>query len=292
MPSPLIHTFPMEAYKYYGGQRGNIDTIPLWTAIFDYQARRDDELTLKRGVQVEVISTDTRISGDDGWWTGKVDNKVGIFPSNFVTKDFNVDSNILPATRPFEIDFNQLTLGDIIGVGGFGKVYGGIWRSENVAIKAARLDPDEPIKETIERVRQEAKLFWLLKHENIVAMKGVCLKEPNLCLVLEFAASGSINRVLSGRRIPPDILVNWAQQIAVGMHYLHEEAPIQLIHRDLKSSNSKYYRCAWEIFDGAVKSTCMQISLNLKFCYLCHNVHDDDHIKGKVATQCLYQSAT
>lgn len=216
----------------------------LWTAIFDYQARREDELTLRRGTLVEVLSTDAHISGDEGWWTGRVGNKVGIFPSNFVTNDIksSVASGLhnIPANRPFEIDFEELQLEEVIGVGGFGKVYRGIWNNEEVAVKAARQDPDEPVSATIESVRQEAKVFWLLDHDNIAALKGVCLKEPNLCLVIEYAAGGSLNRILFGRRIPPDVLVDWAVQIARGMHYLHEESPIPLIHRDLKSSNSKY----------------------------------------------------
>lgn len=91
-------------------------------------------------------------------------------------------------------------------------------------MKAARHDPDEDISQTIENVRQEAKLFAMLKHPNIIALRGVCLKEPNLCLVMEFARGGPLNRVLSGKRIPPDILVNWAVQIARGMNYLHDEA--------------------------------------------------------------------
>uniref|UniRef100_A0A2K5YNF2 Protein kinase domain-containing protein n=1 Tax=Mandrillus leucophaeus TaxID=9568 RepID=A0A2K5YNF2_MANLE len=39
------------------------------------------------------------------------------------------------------------------------------------------------------------------------------------------------------RRIPPHVLVNWAVQIARGMLYLHEEAFVPILHRDLKSSN-------------------------------------------------------
>lgn len=57
---------------------------------------------------------------------------------------------------------------------------------------------------------------------------------------MEFARGGPLNRVLSGKRIPPDILVNWAVQIARGMNYLHDEAIVPIIHRDLKSSNSEY----------------------------------------------------
>uniref|UniRef100_A0A6I8N0B6 Mitogen-activated protein kinase kinase kinase n=3 Tax=Ornithorhynchus anatinus TaxID=9258 RepID=A0A6I8N0B6_ORNAN len=122
-------------------------------------------------------------------------------------------------------------------IGGFGKVYRAFWAGEEVAVKAARHDPDEDLRQTIENVRQEAKLFAMLKHPNIIALRGVCLKEPNLCLVMEFARGGSLNRVLSGKRIPPNILVNWAVQIAGGMNYLHDEAVVPIIHRDLKSSN-------------------------------------------------------
>jgi hypothetical protein len=215
---------------------------PLWTAIFDYDAVRDDELTLERGTQVQVLNTD---SGDEGWWMGRANGKVGIFPSNFVAKDSQLNTEKIPpdiqqSDRPFDIDFDkELELEEVIGVGGFGKVYRGKWRNETVAVKAARLDPDEPLSVTIENVRKEAKMFWLLDHKNITALKGVCLQPPNLCLVMEYAAGGSLNRVLNGRRIPPDILVDWALQIANGMYYLHEQAPLTLIHRDLKSSNSK-----------------------------------------------------
>lgn len=211
-----------------------------WTAIFDYDATRDDELTLKRGEKIHLLSRDSRISGDDGWWTGEVNNKVGIFPSSYVANQDAVDkfSPTGDSSRPFEIDFNELQLEEVIGVGGFGKVYRGIWHGEEVAVKAARQDADQSMSTMVENVRQEAKLFWLLSHINIISLKGVCLVEPNLCLVMEYARGGSLNRVIVGKRIPPDVLVNWAQQIAQGMHYLHEDSPMPLIHRDLKSNNS------------------------------------------------------
>jgi len=101
---------------------------------------------------------------------------------------------------------------------------------------------DNP-RENLESVRREAKLFWFLDHPNIIKLKGVCLKEPNLCLVMEYARGGSLYQALGGRHLAPDVLLDWAKQIADGMHYLHEEARMQLIHRDLKSSNSKTRIC-------------------------------------------------
>uniref|UniRef100_UPI00398F149F mitogen-activated protein kinase kinase kinase 9 n=1 Tax=Pristiophorus japonicus TaxID=55135 RepID=UPI00398F149F len=212
-----------------------------WTAVFDYEASAEDELSLRQGDVVEVLSKDSKVSGDEGWWTGKIHDQVGIFPSNYVTSTPCYNKLQGRSTEdyppPLEMDFNELQLEEIIGIGGFGKVYRGIWRLEEVAVKAARQDPDEDISQTIENVKQEAKLFAMLKHPNIIALQGVCLKEPNLCLIMEFARGGSLNRVLSGKKIPPHILVNWAVQIARGMNYLHEEAIVPIIHRDLKSSN-------------------------------------------------------
>lgn len=217
-------------------------TLSLWTALYDYEAQGEDELSLQRGEIVEVLSVDSKISGDEGWWTGKIGDKVGIFPANFVTEENIIDHVVSKAIcdiQPIEINFKELVLEEVIGVGGFGKVYRGYWNNLEVAVKAARQDPDEDISVTLENVRKEAKLFWLLKHENIVSLEGVCLEMPNMCLVMEYARGGSLNRVLAGRKIRPDVLVDWAIQIARGMNYLHNNAPISLIHRDLKSSNGE-----------------------------------------------------
>ena len=57
---------------------------------------------------------------------------------------------------------------------------------------------------------------------------------------MEYARGGPLNRALTGRKIRPSVLVDWAIQIARGMNYLHNGAPISLIHRDLKSSNGQF----------------------------------------------------
>ncbi|XP_069786889.1 mitogen-activated protein kinase kinase kinase 21-like isoform X2 [Narcine bancroftii] len=224
---------------------------PRWTAVFEYEASAEDELSLRRGDVLEVLSTDAKVSGDEGWWTGKIGGRVGIFPANYVTRQParprpGPGAGPAPAPGPgaadvapqaAEIEFSQLSLQEIIGVGGFGKVYRGTWRGQPVAVKAARRDPDEEVGATAESARREARLFSMLRHRNIIALRGVCLQEPNLCLVMEYAQGGPLNRALAGRRIPPRTLVNWAVQIARGMGYLHAEAIVPIIHRDLKSSN-------------------------------------------------------
>lgn len=215
----------------------------LYTALYDYEAQTEDELSLKCGTIVLVLSKDSAISGDEGWWTGKIGDQVGIFPSNFVTDRDPMTADSLPNTigdiQPLEIDFNDLQLGEVIGQGGFSKVRRGYWRNTEVAIKTQ--NQDENPERTKENVVKEAKLFWSLQHENIVKLHGVCLTTPNCCLVMEYARGGPLNRILAEHKIPPDVLVGWATQIARGMNYLHNGALISVIHRDLKSSNGKFY---------------------------------------------------
>ncbi|CAH2241603.1 jg3937 [Pararge aegeria aegeria] len=55
--------------------------LALFTAVYDYVAQGEDELSLRRGEIVEVLSKDSTISGDEGWWTGKIGDRVGIFPA-------------------------------------------------------------------------------------------------------------------------------------------------------------------------------------------------------------------
>ncbi|XP_039222237.1 mitogen-activated protein kinase kinase kinase 11 isoform X1 [Crotalus tigris] len=227
---------------------------PVWTALFDYEAASTDELTLRKGDLVEVLSWDSAISGDEGWWAGKLHDRVGIFPANYVSP--KTGAYAAPGDPP-EADFRDLTLEEVIGVGGFGKVYRGSWRGQLVAVKAARQDPDEDISTTAERVRQEARLFAMLKHPNIITLKAVCLQGPNLCLVMEYAAGGPLSRMLAGRRIPPHILINWAVQIAQGMDYLHCGAIVPVIHRDLKSNN---ILLSEHVDDGEVSGKTLKIT--------------------------------
>uniref|UniRef100_A0A8C2ZVS3 Mitogen-activated protein kinase kinase kinase n=1 Tax=Cyclopterus lumpus TaxID=8103 RepID=A0A8C2ZVS3_CYCLU len=239
---PTVSNSSQVAMNPYG--RASSTAAPL--SLFDYEATADEELTLRRGDLLEVLSKDSKVSGDEGWWTGKIQEKVGIFPCNYVTRGDTAKYQQLTAGGlvaggvgdcPLEIDFSELLLNEVIGAGGFGKVYKGVWGREEVAVKAARQDPDEDISATAECVRQEARLFWMLRHPNIISLRGVCLREPNLCLVMEYARGGALNRALAGKKVPPKVLVNWAVQIATGMDYLHNQAFVPIIHRDLKSSN-------------------------------------------------------
>ncbi|MGH0158319.1 UNVERIFIED_CONTAM: hypothetical protein FKN15_035265, partial [Acipenser sinensis] len=51
-------------------------------ALFVYEGTNEDELSLKEGEIIQILSKDT---GEPGWWRGEVNGKEGVFPDNFVT---------------------------------------------------------------------------------------------------------------------------------------------------------------------------------------------------------------
>ena len=59
-----------------------------------------------------------------------------------------------------------------------------------------------------------------------------------LCIVMEYAAHGSLYGVIHGRRhvIDRNTVLRWATETARGMSYLHTRSPA-IVHRDLKSGN-------------------------------------------------------
>ncbi len=70
-------------------------------------------------------------SGDDGWWVGDIEGKVGVFPANFVNSDVEAALQNLPTTsQPKLIPLSELTLAETIGHGGFCTVYRAIYANK------------------------------------------------------------------------------------------------------------------------------------------------------------------
>ncbi|XP_029361104.1 SH3 domain-containing protein 21 isoform X2 [Echeneis naucrates] len=58
-------------------------------AMFDYKAKAEDELDLKKGDVVLILNKETE---DEGWWEGELNGCCGFFPDNFVMVIPPVDS--------------------------------------------------------------------------------------------------------------------------------------------------------------------------------------------------------
>uniref|UniRef100_A0A8C2K728 Sterile alpha motif and leucine zipper containing kinase AZK n=1 Tax=Cyprinus carpio TaxID=7962 RepID=A0A8C2K728_CYPCA len=85
-----------------------------------------------------------------------------------------------------------------------------------------------------------AEILSVLSHKNIIQFYGAILEAPNYGIVTEYASRGSLYEYLSSvdsEEMDMDQVMTWAMDIAKGMHYLHAEAPVKVIHRDLKSRN-------------------------------------------------------
>ena len=218
----------------------------IGTVIGDFTGLYPDELTIKVGEEIEIISKDTVVSRNIGWWTGRNSKgKIGIFPAASVSCDIQGCGNGAGAngsSYPLEIKNAEVTMKEVVGIGGFGKVYRGIYRGEEVAIKVAKTTTFESMK-AVQDVIAEAEKFAHLAHVNICALVGVVLVK-DVCLVMEYAPGGALSDVLhkSNISLSIDVITNWTAQIAAGMHYLHHESEPSLIHRDLKPNNSELYR--------------------------------------------------
>ncbi|XP_075465162.1 mitogen-activated protein kinase kinase kinase 20 isoform X1 [Ascaphus truei] len=129
-----------------------------------------------------------------------------------------------------QIKFNDLQFFENCGGGSFGSVYRALWISQ---------DKEVAVKKLL-KIEKEAEILSMLSHRNIIQFYGAVLEPPNYCIVTEYAACGSLYDYINSNRsedMDMDHIMAWATDVAKGMHYLHMEAPIRVIHRDLKSRN-------------------------------------------------------
>ncbi|XP_027158013.1 L-type lectin-domain containing receptor kinase IV.1-like [Coffea eugenioides] len=127
---------------------------------------------------------------------------------------------------------------DLLGAGGFGKVYRGVLPTNNieVAVKKVSHESRQGIREFVAEIVSIGRL----RHRNLVPLLGYCRRKSELLLVYEFMSNGSLDRFLYNQK---DYTLNWNERfrvikgVASGLLYLHEEWEQVVIHRDVKASN-------------------------------------------------------
>nr|XP_029116939.1 probable serine/threonine-protein kinase PBL21 isoform X2 [Elaeis guineensis] len=128
---------------------------------------------------------------------------------------------------------------NLIGEGGFGKVYMGHLNSgQVVAIK--QLNPNG-LQGTHEFL-VEVLMLIMLHHPNLVSLIGYCHEGDERLLVYEYMPQGSLENHLFD--LPPGKEpLDWNTRIKIavgaakGLTYLHDVVNPPVIYRDLKSSN-------------------------------------------------------
>ncbi|KAF5767673.1 putative protein kinase TKL-CTR1-DRK-2 family [Helianthus annuus] len=135
-----------------------------------------------------------------------------------------------------EIAWEDITLGERIGLGSYGEVYRGDWHGTDVAVK--KFLDQEITTESLEEFRSEVRIMKRVRHPNVVLFMGAVTRVPHLSIVTEFLPRGSLYKLLHRPNNQLDIRrrLRMALDTARGMNYLHNCTPV-IVHRDLKSPN-------------------------------------------------------
>ncbi|KAK4749129.1 hypothetical protein SAY87_026578 [Trapa incisa] len=144
--------------------------------------------------------------------------------------------SMLDEVSEFEILWEEITLGERIGLGSYGEVYRGEWHGTEVAVK--KLLDQDITGESLEEFKSEVRIMTKLRHPNVVLFMGAVTRPPNLSIVTEFLPRGSLYRLIHrpNNQLDERRRLRMALDAARGMNYLHSCNPV-IVHRDLKSPN-------------------------------------------------------
>lgn len=132
-------------------------------------------------------------------------------------------------------DFSE---SNVIGEGGFGKVYKGLIDDSSVTVAVKRLSSDGRQGEP--QFVTEMETLTKVRHRNLVCLIGFCSERGEMILVYEYMVNGTLSDLLlkmSGNHSS----LSWTQQLEIcigagrGIDYLHSGCSI--IHRDVKPNN-------------------------------------------------------
>lgn len=143
----------------------------------------------------------------------------------------------------------SFTFDRCLGQGGFGEVYlayqhrpEGIVRK--VAVKLLRTDLDMQDPSALKRLKDEARVLSILDHPSILSLHELTWIEGRLALVTEYVPGTDLgDRSLIGQPLPARAVWGIVARVADALHAAwharspETEAPLHLVHRDIKPHN-------------------------------------------------------
>lgn len=129
---------------------------------------------------------------------------------------------------------------NILGKGGFGKVYKG--RLADGRLVAVKRLKEERTPGGELQFQTEVEIISMAVHRNLLCLLGFCMSPTERLLVYPYMANGSVASCLRERTssTPPldwSIRKSIALGAARGLSYLHEHCNPIIIHRDIKAAN-------------------------------------------------------
>ena len=139
----------------------------------------------------------------------------------------------------------------LIGHGGFGDVYKGKLKNEDVSIKVFKTKITDDVKfdklfKSMLSLFHEINIMETLHHRNLLDMRTILFNEGGkegrqLYLITPLCKGGNLTETLRGKNkkdMSIKARIKIALQIAEGLHYMHTGTPdTAYIHHDLKSNN-------------------------------------------------------
>ncbi|KAG2637918.1 hypothetical protein PVAP13_2NG553100 [Panicum virgatum] len=127
---------------------------------------------------------------------------------------------------------------NLLGIGGFGRVYKGVLSASSLEIAVKRVSHGS--RQGVREFVAEVVSIGRLRHRNLVQLLGYCRRQGELLLVYDYMENGSLDKYLHDPRMPT---LSWHERykiikgVAASLLYLHEDWEQVVIHRDIKASN-------------------------------------------------------
>ncbi|KAL0725581.1 hypothetical protein Bca4012_040180 [Brassica carinata] len=128
---------------------------------------------------------------------------------------------------------------ELLGSGGFGKVYKGKLQDSDEFVAVKRISHES--RQGVREFMSEVSSIGHLRHRNLVQLLGWCRRRQDLLLVYDYMPNGSLDMYLFHEN--PKVILTWKQRfkiikgVASGLLYLHEGWEQTVIHRDIKAAN-------------------------------------------------------
>ncbi|XP_061980899.1 BRASSINOSTEROID INSENSITIVE 1-associated receptor kinase 1-like isoform X2 [Populus nigra] len=142
--------------------------------------------------------------------------------------------------RELQVATDNFSHKNILGRGGFGKVYKG--RLADGSLAAVKRLKEERTQGGELQFQTEVEMISMAVHRNLLRLRGFCMTPTERLLVYPFMVNGSVASCLRERpeSQPP---LDWPKRKRIalgsarGLAYLHDHCDPKIIHRDVKAAN-------------------------------------------------------